>query len=337
MLRRSAVALVFALASGCAYFDAPPEVSIEGVDGGLLTDPRAPLVLSFSKPPVPLTIRLEIALAGSTPGTQGATLFVHDPVAGDTGGTSALAADGSTMTITWAVPPLVGAGLVLLVEPGLMDQAGTVTAARREIPFGYASTLRCDMPVTVMQSGTFFFVTAVDQPVPTQITSFSVIVLDRATGVFQSRLTRAKRNPNPSRCTPACPATQVCRLLPMPECVIPSYPADSVDEFSDYVPDPAPPTGYSVANSGCAVDQDDMTSTFATNPVDVQIQSPMVTLRNAAQTASFVRGTDGTLRGTGTLTADAVLLGTANAGQGHGALAGRSIAGMGVPPGIPGP
>jgi hypothetical protein len=129
---RHALALLLAVASsGCAVFDAPPEVSIVGLTAGLLPDARAPIVLSFTKPPIPGTIKIEIAKyvvdsegrlgdePGNTLGTGLETLFTHDPVNGDTGGEDMLSPDGSTMTITPSVVPPVGGQLVVLVEPGL--------------------------------------------------------------------------------------------------------------------------------------------------------------------------------------------------------------------------
>ena len=85
------------------------------------------------------------------------------------------------------------------------------------------------------------------------------------------------------------------------------------------------------------MDQDSTTTAFATAPVDVAVTSPAVTLRNAALSSSFVLGGDGTLRGTGALTADAVLLGTIDSGMGHGNLTARSLPDGEAPPGIPGP
>jgi hypothetical protein len=119
--------------------------------------------------------------------------------------------------------------------------------------------------------------------------------------------------------------------------VIPSTQAGSVDEFPDYVPNDDPMTGFSFETEGCTVDEGSASATLATSPVDVSVSSPMVTLRNAALDASFSLDTDGTLRGSGTLTADAVLLGTISSGMGAGNLTARSIPAAKVPPGIPQP
>ena len=349
MRRLLALVPILALTAGCAVFDGPPEVSIDGLTSGLLADPKAPLVLAFSKPPMADTIKLEIAKyvvdgegrlgdePGNTLGMPLQTLFTHDPAKGDTMGTSQLAADGSTMTLTLAAPPLVGEELVLLVEPGLSDAAGTVTVARRRVLFGYQSNLTCTMPSTVMRSGAYFFLVAVDKPIAVQIQLFGTVDVDPATGKLMGAFTKAKRNPDPNRCSPACPSTDACQLVPMQMCVPPSTVAGSVDEFSDYVPNPGPPTGFSFDATGCAIDQGTSMAAFATAPVDVAVSSPMVTLHNTALSSSFSPDGTGILRGTGSLTADGVLIGTIDSGPGHGNLTARSIDPKDVPPGLPTP
>ncbi len=349
--RLALVALVaLAPLAGCAVYDGPPDVSIQGLTEGLLSDAHAPIVLAFSKPPQPQTVKIEIAKyivdsegrlgdePGNTLGTNGLdTIFTHDPNDGDTGGMDVLADDGSTMTITPSVVPPVGGQLVVLVEPGLADLAGTVTKVRRRIVFGYASLLTCNAPSHVFGSGTLFVLVSVDQPIAVQIQLFGSVIVDPATGHIDGEFTKAKRNPDVTRCSPPCPAGDVCQLVPSQACIIPSTVAASVDEFSDYVPNPDPPTGFAFANTGCVVDQSPTTAAFATSPVDVQVTSPSVTLRNAALSSAFSPDSAGILRGTGSLTADAVLLGTIDSGAGHGNLTARSIAPKDVPPGVPQP
>jgi hypothetical protein len=348
---RKALALgMTLLTSGCAVFDGPPEVTIMGIQAGLLPDAKAPIVLSFSKPPVPSTVKVEIAKylvdsegrlgdePGNTLGTGLQTIFTYDPVNGNTGGSGVLAPDGSTLTITPSVVPAVGGQLVVLVEPGLSDLQGTVTHVRRRIVFGYASTLDCSMPAHVLQAGTYFLLTNVTQPINVQIQLFGVLEIDSMTGKLKGQFTKAKRNPDGTRCSPACPSTDACRTLPgPPACVTPSTAASTVDEFPDYVPNDDPTTGFTFEAPGCTVDQDMTTATLATSPVDVAVSMPMVTLRNAALDASFMLGSDGTLRGSGTLTADAVLLGTIVSGMGAGNLTARSVPANMVPPGVPQP
>jgi hypothetical protein len=257
---------------------------------------------------------------------------------GDTGGEDTLSPDGATMTITPDVVPPVGGQYVVLVEPGLSDLAGTMTRVRRRAVFGYASTLTCNAPAHVIPAGTLFLLTNVSQPINVQIQLFGVLDVDPATGKLKGRFTKAKRNPDVSRCSPACPSTDVCRTRPgPPACVTPSTSASTVDEFPDYVPNDDPTTGFSFETQGCAVDQGAMTATLATSPVDVMVTSPPVTLRNTALDASFTADAGGILRGSGTLTADAVLIGSISSGMGAGNLTARSIPASQVPPGVPQP
>src|SRR5205814_1326980 len=120
---------------------------------------------------------------------------------------------------------------------------------------------------TRFRSGDFFFLAAVKAPITTQVQLFASIRLDAASGAFVGQFTNADRNKSPHRCPTRCKAGEVCRLLPAPACALPSDPAGSVDEFGDYVPNDAPPTGYSFTAHGCAIDQPDGSAVFDTAPV----------------------------------------------------------------------
>jgi hypothetical protein len=113
--------------------------------------------------------------------------------------------------------------------------------------------------------------------------------------------------------------------------------AASVDVFPDYVPEPDPPAGFNFAAGGCTADEGASTASFATEKVDIVVQMPMVTLRNGQLSASFDVDAMGVLRGSGSLSADAVLLGTFVAGKGAGGLTARSVPASQVPKGLPGP
>lgn len=348
LARALALALALGAAPACAVYDAPPEVTIAGLQAGLLADPTRPVVLQFSKPPVPATVKLEIApykvdALGELPdeaagGGSLSPYYAYDFKNGDTGGVSAFSADGTTMTVTTAVAPPIGPSLVLLVEPGLSDLAGVVTHARRRLVFGYAPSLTCAKPVTVLRSGTYFFLANVTHPIHVQVQLFGVLAIDPATGAVKSRFTKARRNPDPSRCNPPCNPSQVCRTLPaaMAGCVVPSDPATGIDEFPDYLPNPDPPTGFSFTVQGCATDQGAMMSALATEKVDVQVAQPMVILRQTQLDAAFTPDAAGVLRGTGSLTAETVLLGPIDSGKGSGDLLARSLTDAEAPPGIPG-
>lgn len=340
-----ALALALApLACGCAVYDAPPEPSIQGLDNGYLPNARAPIPIVFSKPPEQSTLSLQIVQLGPNDSCFSMAmpldvLFSHAPGTTDVGGTSSFSSDGTTLTVTLDVPPPIAATLAVLVAPGLSDAAGTVTHVQRCLSFGYQATLTCDAPAMVLASGTYFVLVSVTDPVPVQIKLFGALEIDDTTGKLKGAFTEAKRNPAPDRCSPACNSTTACATLPgPPACVTPSTPAASVDDYPDFVPNlDASAGGFTFDVTGCTVDQTGATATLATAPTDVDLSSPDVTLRNAALSASFTRGSDGTLRGTGALSADDVLLGTAAFGAGQGDLTARSIPAAGVPSGIPQP
>jgi hypothetical protein len=329
--------------AGCAVYDAPPEPSIDGLNNGYLPNARDPIVIDFSKPPVQSTVDLQIIQLGANDSCFSIrmpenVLFSHDPVNGDMGGVATWSSDGTSLSVALTIPPPIAATLAVLVSPGLSDQAGTVTHAQRCLSFGYQATLSCNAAAKVVTSGTYFLLVSVTNPVPVQIKLFGAIDVDDTTGALKGAFTEAHRNPDPTRCTPACSTTDACRTLPgPPACVTPSTPAGSVDEFPDFLPNTDPTTGgFSFDVTGCTVDQDATTATFATVPTDVDITSPTVTLRNAGLSASFT-STDGVLRGTGALAADDVLLGTTGFGAGQGDLTARDIPAGQVPPNVPQP
>lgn len=347
--RASVMALAaLALGAGCATFDAPPDVTIVGNEQGQLPDPKAPIVLAFSEPPKPETVNVKIARyvvddegnlgdEDKDDATQLTLLFEHDAKKGDTFGTSELSKDRSTLTITPEEVPPTGAPLVLLVEPGLENDAGVATVDRRRTIFTYTSPLQCDQPATVVRSGTYFFIAQITKPIATQVKLYGVVQVDPATGELSMRFTKAKRNPDPNRCPTPCKSTEACRLLPSPACVAPSEPAGSVDEWPDYVPDLDPVTGFGFSVDGCTADQDAMTASFSSAQVDVVVNSPKVTLKAAELTASFTLDADDVLRGTGSLVCENVLLGIIESGKGQGDLTAVSIPDDAVPMDLPQP
>ena len=326
----------FALAApACEKFDAPPVPSLPDANGGQLADPAAPVVVAFSKPIKPETLKLEIArditdvegnLGDESGDPNGAlsTLFTHDPEDGDTGGTSELSPDGVTLRITPSTALPITPRLVLLVEPGLEDLAGTATHARRRVVFGYDVKLTCTKPSAILTAGKYFYLLDVKNPLTTQV-QLLVSLRVAPNGEIVGQFTRAKRNPDAARCPMPCKSTEACRLLPAPACVIPSERAGTVDEYPDYVADSAPPTGYSFTVHGCAEDAADGTASFVNLPVDVDVSSPMVTLRNTRFASTFRADPAGVVRGTGAITADDVLIGQISSGRGEGGISARRI------------
>jgi hypothetical protein len=332
MIPKRSIFLVCVVA--CEVFHAPPEPSLPEAQNGLLADPAAPVVVQFDRPIDPSTLTLEIARnqtndRGQLPDEQDppgvlSTLYTYDPLRGDYGGTSVLSADKTTFTITPKEPLPYSPALVLLVEPGLKDATYEVpTVARRKLVFSYQLVLSCTAPSKVMPAhGNYFLLVNVAKPVGTQVKLFATIDVD-SNGEFSALFSGATRNPDPNRCSPACPSTDACRTLPGPEeCVAPSTTADSTDEYPDFVINTTA-SAYSFQAKGCVVDQPDGTALFVNAPVDVFITSPSVTLRNTKLTATFALDAQNVLRGAGNLSADDVLLGTAESGPGAGTLSAR--------------
>ncbi len=338
------------LAASCELYDGPAEPSLAQASSGLLGDPAAPVLVAFSKPIDPATLRLEIAryqtddhgrLADESGDPDGklSTLFSHADGEPDVGGALSIAADRLSATVTPKTPLPITPRLVLLVEPGLRSDTGVVTVARRKLIFGYQFDLTCNKPSSVLPaSGRYFFVIDVKQPVGTQVRLFSTIIVDPATGKFRAQFVRASRNTDASRCAAlGCKSTEACRTLPSPACVVPSERANSTDEFVDFLPDTTSPASYQFTTTGCVVDQPDGTAQFVNAPVDVFTQLPTVTLRNTRLTSQFQKDASGVLRVAGALSADEVLLGAISSGQGVGGLAGRVMTDAQAPAGIPDP
>lgn len=340
-----ALSLLLAL-GGCAVFDPPPDAEIEGLVEGALSDPTAQLVIDFSEPVKPETVHLTVArqdldsegnLADEvTPKGELTRYFERFSSGLDDLGTSAFTDDDTKLRILPSAALPIGPRLVVLLEPGLSDREGNVTATRRHLGFGYRFELNCDAPSALPPESTYFLLVDVDKPFGVQIKLFAKLAVDPSTGKLVGRFTNASRNKTLTGCPP-CSDTQICRLHPAPECVAPSERAATVEEFPDFLPNDVPPTGFSFVAEGCAVDQPDGSVAFSIAPVDVSVQEPPVTLRNTVLTAAFKQGDDGVWRGTGTLSANDVLLNGNSSGAGEGSVAARSVAPEEEPPGIPEP
>lgn len=346
--------LLLVLAASCEKYDGPPEPYLPEASGGLLADPSAPLVVRFSKPIDPATLRLEVAknvlddrgrLADET-GDAGArldTVFETSPEARadgtELGGTSRLSDDRTSLRIMPAAAfPLVPK-LVLVVEPGLKDDPGTRTMVRRKIPFGFSVDVHCAKATRTFPAiGTYFFLVDVKQPVGVQVRLFAKFRVDRETGRFVASFIRAGRLPDPSRCTPPCKSTEACRTLPLPPaCVVYSERATSPDEFPDFYADSTTSASYQFVTLGCIIDQPDGTAQLVNLPVDVRSPTPPVVLVGTKLTSTFGLDTSGALRGAGTLTSERVLLLGSDSGAGTGELHALLIPEAQAPRGVPEP
>lgn len=340
-------AAVVAGAPACERYEPPPTVTIGGLEGGLLFDSKAPLFLDFGQPIDLATLNLKVAtfdtnLEGeladedADPDTELRVLVAHDPIDGDKGGHIELSPDGSSLSFVTDSALPVGPKLVVLVEPGLKGASGRVRQNRTRIPFSYAVRCKEGVRAEKLKSGVYFVLLEVEQPLGTQIQLFASIDIDPASGAFVGQFTNGDRNPDGTRCPSPCKDIDRCRLLPAPECVPPSLRAGTSDEHTDFVPNAEPPTGYSFAVEGCAVD-DGEGAGVVTAPATMVVQSPPVTVEGLTMTAFFGPDSTGNVRATGTLNADTVYLGTTKLGAGKGSMTATFIPVEKVPANVPRP
>jgi hypothetical protein len=340
-----AISLVTGIA--CERYEPPPTVTIEGLQGGLLYDSKAPLVLSFGQPIDLNTLNLKVAkfdtnLDGDLgdedddPNTELQVLVQHDPIDGDRGGHIEVDPDGAGLRFVTDSAFPVGPKLVVLVEPGITGTGGRVRNNRTRIPFSYAVRCTAGTRAEKLQSGVYFVLLEVEQPLGTQIQLYGAIDIDPATGAFVGQFTNADRNPDNTRCPTPCKVIDRCRLLPAPDCVAPSLRAGTSAEYTDFVPNATPPTGYSFPVVGCAIDDGDGAG-VVTAPATLAAESPPVTAAGLIMTAFFGPDATGTVKATGSLTADTVYLGTNKLGAGKGSMTATFIPADKVPPGVPRP
>jgi len=334
-------------APACERYEPPPTVTIEGLQGGLLFDSKAPLVLSFGQPIDLATLNLKVAtleanLEGeladedADPDTELRVLLGHDPVEGDRGGRIELSPDGSQLSFIPDSALPVGPKLIVLVEPGLTGTGGRTRVNRTKIPFSYSVRCTKGTRAEKLKSGAYFVLLEVEQPLGTQIQLYAAIDVDPASGAFVGQFTNGDRNPDGTRCPSPCKEIDRCRLLPSPACVPPSLRAGTSDEHTDFVPNIEPPTGYSFSVEGCAVD-DVSGAGVITAPATMVVQSPPVTVEGLTMTAFFGPDDKGMVRATGSLNADSVYLGTTKLGAGKGSMTATFIPVEQVPANLPRP
>lgn len=341
-----AFAVSSALTAACDEYEPPPTPTIVGLESAVLYDAKAPLVVDFGMPIDPATISLSVATFETNiegdlgdedddPNTALNVLFGHNPLDGDIAGRIEFANGNRQVVLHPDSAFPVGPKLVLLVEPGLESVDGRRRNNRTRIPFSYAVRCAPSANASRFVNGVYFVLLEVEQPLGTQIQLYGSMNVDPASGTLAATFTNADRNPDNSRCPGGCGAADACRLLPAPECVAPSTKAASVDEYSDFLPNPTPPTGYSFDVEGCVADAENGTG-IVTAPAMMVVQSPAVTVAGLVMTAFFGEGADGQpARATGSLTADTVLLGTSAIGAGKGTMTARLMAPSEVPPGVP--
>ncbi len=334
--------------SACEY-DSPPRTEIVGLVDGALTDTTVPIVLRFSEPISKdslsiRVVRLDLDNEGnlgdedSDDATELVEYFRHDPNEKIyTGGFGTLSEDGKSFTININSSLPVGPSLAVLIEPGLEDEAGNSWEVRQRLVFAYTVVLACEAgqgAPTVFPSGAYFMIANIEKPIGTQIQLFAQLEVDPETGSFVGQFTNADRLPG-SSCSPACGEADSCQTIPMQACVLPSAKVGSDKEFPDFLPNAAPPTGYSFRVTGCIVDTE-AGSVFLNAPADIDVQQPDVFVKGIKLSASFVEQ-DGVFVGTGLASAVDVFLGVTSAGVAEGTMIGRQIPPGEEPPGIPFP
>ena len=348
MLRRCLALFVFALSAacasgvGCQTYDSPPRASIDGLADGILTDPSAPLVVRFSEPVDPKTLKLEVVKLvtdregnlgdeDKDPATALDSIYAFTATS-ESGGVGELSADKKTLTIKFEATPPTGPALAVLIEPGLKDADGNEQKVRDRVIFSYKFSCEGSGATTAFPSGAYFFIVDVEEPIETQIQLYANIAVDETTGAVSVAFANADRNPDPNRCSPACESTEACRLLPSEQCVVPSTKAGNADEFPDYIVNIEPPTGYSFDATGCVAESDGGVVRFANAPTDVTIQSPAVTVVGIELSASFAYDAEGVFRGSGSLTSPDV---EPLHGAGSGTMTARLLKPEEVPAGLP--
>lgn len=341
-----ACAPIVAIGAACERYNPPPTPVIEGLEGSVLSDAKAPLVVSFGKDVEPdslsvKVIYLETDQEGNLfdedddPDTNLRVLISRDKYESK-GGTAELV-DGNTklkLVPTGAFP--VGPKLALVFEAGLKSPDGKERLFRTIIPFSYTVKCTAGARADKFVSGTYFALLEVDKPIGTQIQILAHIEVNKDTGAFLGQFTNADRNPDKGRCSPACGADDACRTLPKMECIPPSTKAVTSDEYPDFVPNQTPPTGYSFTVEGCAVDDEKGTGVI-TAPATMVVQSPPVTVGGLVMTASWIPDANGNVKATGSLTAEAVSLNDNVIGPGIGTMTATLIPLDKVPPNVPAP
>lgn len=346
MTRRAAPLLLLA----CARFDPPPTVELEGEQDGLLGDWGGPLHVRFSEAIEPDSLRVAVMHADldaegrlpnedGDPATAPRVLLTNDPEAlpapcadaGDCGdrpdGGAAFDLYANTLLrITPDEPPPLGPPLALVVEPGLRDADGNATGVRARILFSYGAACHEEPTAEAsLPSGPYFFLMAMEPPpVAIQLQLFAWIDVDAATQRFSAQFTDGDRLPalGARDGCPACEGGLVCRLLPEPDCALPSAELLSTDEWSDVLPVPEQPEGFSFTVRGCVRALAGGGSAFSSDPFDIRamVGTATVDTRLTTFVGQFEPAADGRLRGAGRATVGDVALNGAFTGPTQGAL-----------------
>lgn len=325
----------------CAEYEAPPKPYIVGLQEGVLSDPTQAVVVKFTKPVKPETlkariIRLETDVEGNLydedadPETKVDVLvdYPHERQLFDEDGDeldpdadktiSELSADHTTLTLKPVATLPTGPRLALVIDAGLSDTAGDTVRDRQRLSFGYKFSCSATTRSANFLEGTYFMLVDVKKPLSVQVQLFAQFKMNED-GTFRAQFTNGDRRPNKGLCPAVCRDSEVCRLLPSPACVAPSERAGEPTEYPDYFPFPTPPYGFSFLVTGCVEDRG-ASAAMQASPVDVIVEKPAVTLQAARFTGAFDKQPDGSIVGSGSLAAPAVLLNNNLVGPGEGSF-----------------
>lgn len=329
------------LTTGCQKFDAPPQPTLHELEDGILPDPGAPLVIIFHEPIDVATLKVRVVRVQTSDEGEllpDATEFFNSETM--TGGTAEVTNEWQVYRISLDRTLPVGPRLAIEIAPGLADDEGNAWAATQliEFAFGFDCDSEAAVPTT-FPSAVHYMLIDVEEPIAAQLQLLADIRVDQATGTFVGQFTNADRDSSIdcSQFGLTCAPEEVCRTLPDPACVVPSERAVTSDEYPDFIHNNTPPEGYSFTVGGCVRDQEDGTWAFTNEAVDVQVQSPAVTVIAIGLNASFAVDAGGVLRGDGTFTALDILLGTISSGPGAGSVSMRDIPADQVKAGLPEP
>jgi hypothetical protein len=331
MRRLAVIPLSFLLAgtAACQTFDPPPRPSIDNeINGVMSSDPADPLTLRFDEPYVGRTLNLKVVHAvfdaegnlqdeQSPPDPEGFkanTVIAYsgaDPENEDVSYGAAFTASDTTLEMAQNDTFSVSAPYLVLIEPGLEDEAGHATVPRTRLPFTYQLT---GGGPTALPTGYYYFVMNVDFAA-VQIQAFAYFEIDPDTGIWRGIFTNANRLDALNKrdgCPSDCSGQQmICQLVPSAKCVNSSEKQTDLLQFVDFLPEEAPPFGYTFIADGFARDEANGTTAFGTAPfvIDMTIGTGggvHVQTENTRVTGVFRKHDDDRWRCTGSISVDVV-------------------------------